>query len=148
MTIKTHPLRFGQKGFTLIEIVMVLVLLGILAAVAVPKYFDLQELAEKRVAETVTQELQARLNADFAEKILEGKMSCNDYVNARTDNVFRVVNEFNAQSKAAVQIDGDSSDGLIAPIKISLTGNKDYVAKDYKYEGKLVFPVCGQDSKN
>ena len=148
MTIKTHPLYFGQKGFTLIEIVMVLVLLGILAAVAVPKYFDLQELAEKRVAETVTQELQARLNADFAEKILEGKMSCNDYVNARTDNVFRVVNEFNAQSKAAVQIDGDSSDGLIAPIKISLTGNKDYVAKDYKYEGKLVFPVCGQDSKN
>ena len=148
MTIKTHPLYFGQKGFTLIEIVMVLVLLGIMAAVAVPKYFDLQELAEKRVAETVTQELQARLNADFAEKILEGKMSCNDYVNARTDNVFRVVNEFNAQSKAAVQIDGDSSDGLIAPIKISLTGNKDYVAKDYKYEGKLVFPVCGQDSKN
>ena len=41
MTIKTHPLRLGQKGFTLIEIVMVLVLLGILAAVAVPKYFDL-----------------------------------------------------------------------------------------------------------
>ena len=148
MTIKTHPLYFGQKGFTLIEIVMVLVLLGILAAVAVPKYFDLQELAEKRVAETVTQELQARLNADFAEKILEGKMSCNDYVNARTDNVFRVVNEFNAQSKAAVQIDGDSSDGLIAPIKISLTGNKDYVAKDYKYEGELVLPVCGLDSKN
>ena len=55
MTVKTTPPRFGQKGFTLIEIVMVLVLLGIMAAVAVPKYFDLQELAEKRVAETVTQ---------------------------------------------------------------------------------------------
>ena len=147
MTIKTHPLYFGQKGFTLIEIVMVLVLLGILAAVAVPKYFDLQELAEKRVAETVTQELQARLNADFAEKILEGKMSCNDYINAPTDNVLRVVNEFNAQSKATVQIAGES-DGLIAPIQISLTGNKDYVAKDYKYEGELVLPVCGLDSKN
>ena len=77
---------------------MVLVLLGILAAVAVPKYFDLQELAEKRVAETVTQELQARLNADFAEKILEGKMSCNDYINNRTNNVVRVVNEFNDRS--------------------------------------------------
>lgn len=35
----------SATGFTLIEIVMVLVLLGILSAVAVPKYFDLQEEA-------------------------------------------------------------------------------------------------------
>lgn len=32
-------------GFTFVEVVMVLVLLGILAAVAVPKYFDIQEQA-------------------------------------------------------------------------------------------------------
>ena len=62
MTIKTHPLYFGQKGFTLIEIVMVLVLLGILAAVAVPKYFDLQEEAERAAVKTIEQEFQARLN--------------------------------------------------------------------------------------
>lgn len=30
-----------KQGFTMIEIVLVLVLLGILAAVAIPKYFDL-----------------------------------------------------------------------------------------------------------
>ena len=32
----------NKKGFTLIEIVLVLVLLGILAAVAATKYYDLR----------------------------------------------------------------------------------------------------------
>ena len=36
----------AHKGFTLIELVMVIVILGILAAIAVPQFGDLSEKAE------------------------------------------------------------------------------------------------------
>ena len=58
---KKNPIR-NQKGFTLIEIIAVLIILGILAAVAVPKYFDLQEDAAKAALKQAIAELVARDN--------------------------------------------------------------------------------------
>ena len=65
-----HILR-SQKGFTLIEIISVLVLLGILAAVAVPKFIDLQTDAKNKAAEAAVSEGIAQVNLYAAKYILQ-----------------------------------------------------------------------------
>jgi prepilin-type N-terminal cleavage/methylation domain-containing protein len=60
----------NQKGFTLIEIIAVLVILSILAAAAVPKYISLQEEARNNAAQAAIAEVKARANQYYALKTL------------------------------------------------------------------------------
>jgi len=50
----------NQKGFTLIEVIAVLVLLGILSAYAVPKFFSMQEQTETETLRIVLNDLKSR----------------------------------------------------------------------------------------
>lgn len=75
--------RQKEAGFTLIEIIAVLVILGILAAVAVPRYFDLQTEALDRAVQGAGTEVQARINQQFANRLLQGD-SCTAAVAAIT----------------------------------------------------------------
>lgn len=52
-----------SRGFTLIELVLVLVLLGVLGAVALPKFIDLRGDAFKQVVNTTASSLQTSANA-------------------------------------------------------------------------------------
>lgn len=56
----------NQKGFTLVEIIAVLILLGILAAVAVPRYVNLTGNAEIRALDAAIAELNGRENMNWA----------------------------------------------------------------------------------
>ncbi len=72
-----------ESGFTLLEIIAVIVILSIMAVVAVPKYFDLQEQAREKTLKTALAEGVGRINGYFAQQILSGDSpSSIDYTNA------------------------------------------------------------------
>ena len=62
----------NQKGFTLIEIIAVLVILGILAAVAIPRFMDLTSVASDKAAMQAVSEGKSRLSNQFARNLLTG----------------------------------------------------------------------------
>ncbi|MDD2966791.1 MAG: prepilin-type N-terminal cleavage/methylation domain-containing protein [Desulfovibrionaceae bacterium] len=61
-----------KQGFTLVEIIIVLVLLAVLAMIAVPKYLNLIETAEIQAAKGTLAEVQSRLNMTFYDWLLTG----------------------------------------------------------------------------
>jgi prepilin-type N-terminal cleavage/methylation domain-containing protein len=69
------PLNFdsikNQKGFTLVEIIAVLVILGILTAVAVPKFMGLHDDTRQQVAFSAIFETKARLNSAYGKYFLK-----------------------------------------------------------------------------
>ena len=150
---KRQKTKAETAGFTLVEIVAVLVLLGILAAVAVPKFFDLSSDAEKKAAEAALMEAQVRINARYSKYIYLG-LSCEDAVktvsqlslisdsaeNNATDENSGMFNGAFIASDSAISADGTQ-------VKVTPRGsNKTFIYDDLKM--KLYVPKCDEDDGN
>ncbi len=97
----------NEKGFTLIELIMVIVILGILAATAVPKFIDLKGDALNARRDNLSGALRASVNILHANYILR---------NAATYDVTTVVGSVDAQGLSPVVASATSvtatSDGV------------------------------------
>lgn len=79
-------LHTAQRGFTLIELIMVIVILGILAAVAVPKFIDISDDAKIAAGKTMVGSLREFCSTNAALKAANSVRAV-DLSSATMDNI-------------------------------------------------------------
>jgi prepilin-type N-terminal cleavage/methylation domain-containing protein len=107
----------NQKGLTFVEIIAVLIILGILATMAVPRYIDLEDNSKQRAIDAAISELNSRESLTWANQ----KISTTGYDD---DNKVLDAVDYNLGSHYTWTVPPDKLGGTIEFKGLSLSINR------------------------
>jgi len=117
-----------QQGFTLIELVVVIVILGILAVTAAPKFIDLTKDARIAAMEGVKGSIESAVSLAQSKALIDGQTGATGEVQIGT-TYYALVNGYPA-AKAAGTGAGTTNNGLGIISLIDLDSNSDITKQD------------------
>ncbi|MBI5345424.1 MAG: type II secretion system protein [Deltaproteobacteria bacterium] len=112
----------NKKGFTLIELVMVIVILAILAAVAVPRFIDLKSDAQISTAKGIGGAIAGAANIMHAQWLLKSTVYQLGDTSAPTDTGI-LYNANISGATVTANVTTPTVDGTTATIYINVSGN-------------------------